>query len=244
MKHRLLLIALMAMTLAACSKDNPTEESDPQLTFSFEQGTYTQVALPYRKAVIAPSGNEKPALVIYLHGGSSKGNDNTLQMSEAGVTTIGNYLLKHRISSLMIVPQCPIDKSWGGSMNKVLKALIDELAGVTIDPRRIYLLGGSMGGTGTWSMLSDYPGFFAAAMPVAGNPSGCNATNVASTPLFSVVGSADTIIDPGITSAFIGQVDLLGGITKLDVEDGWTHQTTCTEAYTDTRLAWLFAQQR
>lgn len=31
----------------------------------------------------------------------------------------------------------------------------------------IYILGGSMGGMGTWNMLSAYPGYFKGAMPVA-----------------------------------------------------------------------------
>ena len=43
-------------------------------------------------------------------------------------------------------------------------------------------------------MLSSYPGLFAAAMPVAGKASKCNAENVAATPVLTVMGTADKIM--------------------------------------------------
>ena len=176
---------MMLFTLASCSTGHEKEEeSDPipeptpkSISFSYEQGIYQSVNLPYRKAAISATDNKKAALVLYLHGGTSKENDNTTQMNEVGIDSIGNYLVSHQINSIFLVPQCPSNKSWGGSMNGVLKSLIDEYAASgVIDTKRIYIFGGSMGGTGTWSMISSYPDLFAAAMPVAGKPSGCNAS--------------------------------------------------------------------
>ena len=64
-----------------------------------------------------------------------------------------------------------------------------------------------MGGTGTWTMLSTCPELFAAAMPVAGNPSGCDAEKVAQTPLFTVMGTADAIMKIPTVEDFLSSMD-------------------------------------
>ncbi|MDY5901375.1 MAG: hypothetical protein SPJ60_00155 [Sodaliphilus sp.] len=41
------------------------------------------------------------ALIIYLHGGSSCGTDNTTQMNEPGIDSIANYLVHHGVPSAL-----------------------------------------------------------------------------------------------------------------------------------------------
>ena len=199
--------------------------------------------MPYR--VAHTSGMEKPSLVIYLHGGTSKGNDNEKQMGEPGIDIIANYINQRQIGAYFLVPQCPSDKSWGGPMLSVLKALIDKyvMEGV-VDKNSVYIFGGSMGGTGIWSMLSAYPGMFAAAMPVAGNPSKCDADKVASTPVYTVMGTSDQIMSVETTADFIDELNARNGTTKFDIEEGWTHEMTCTQSYTTQRLDWVFSQSK
>lgn len=55
--------------------------------------------------------NREAMLVMYLHGGSSKGNDNETQMKEAAVNVIHKYLSDNSIPSIFIVPQCPSQES-------------------------------------------------------------------------------------------------------------------------------------
>lgn len=202
------------------------------------------IMMPYRFATLNKGGSGKPALVIYLHGGSSKGADNERQMLEAGIDSIANYLTEKDDQVIFLVPQCPADKSWGGPMLGVLKALIEEFKDGKVNNDRIYILGGSMGGTGTWSMVSAYPGLFAAAMPVAGNPSKCLAENVVQTPVFTVMGTADRIMNIETASDFINELNSLGGTTKFDIEEGWTHEVTCIQSYTADRLDWIFGHTR
>ena len=71
------------------------------------------MTLPYRKAVIGDvSKSNSGALVLYLHGGSKKGDDNEAQMDEPGISDIANYLSSNNIPAIMIVPQCPRTMSW------------------------------------------------------------------------------------------------------------------------------------
>ena len=212
----------------------------------FSSGLFTlgNNTLPYRQAEIC-HGDSKPALVLYLHGGTSRGDDNEKQLNEAAVGVIYDYLLDHGIASTMIVPQCPSGGGWTSTLrrvvNELLKSYID--AGKA-DSCRVYVLGGSMGGTGTWCQLGNYPNFYAGAMPVAGNPTGMNAANVATTPVYTVMGTADNIMSIDAVEAFRAEVLAAGGTLILDVETGWTHQNTCEQSYTESRLDWLFSQKR
>lgn len=230
-RNRILLSGILFI-IAECSAASHAE-------FGYGRIESAGIDMPYRYAAFNESDSSKPALVIYLHGGSSKGVDNETQMLEAGIDSIANYLTEQDGKAIFLVPQCPADKFWGGPMLGVLKALIDEFKEGKVNDGRIYILGGSMGGTGTWSMVSAYPDLFAAAMPVAGNPSTCIAGNVSQTPVFTVMGTADTIMNVETTSDFIDKLNSLGGITKLDID--WTHEATCVQSYTAPRLDWVLS---
>ena len=223
-----------------------TEVEERQLTdiFIAERGTFNNIELPYRKATIGTvSAENKGALVIYLHGGSAKGNDNTVQLTELGVEKIYKYLVANNINATMLVPQCPSTSSWGKSLNIVLKGLISAHI-ATVDTSRIYGFGGSMGGTGLWSLISAYSGMFTAAMPVAANPSGATVENILPTYIYTVMGKDDALMKIDIVETFIINLRNAGGIAMFDIEEGWDHATTCEESYTDSRLAWIFSKTK
>lgn len=208
------------------------------LSFSKESGTFAGKTLNYRKAEIGNA--EKPALCLYLHGGSSRGNDNEAQLKEKAVRTISAYLQDRGIASILLVPQCDSGGSWGGMMREPLKKLLEAYSG---ECGKIYCFGGSMGGTGTWALVSYCPGFFTSAMPVAGNPSGCDAASVATTRICTVMGTADNLMSIDNVTAFLEEVDAAGGVFRFEAEDGWSHATTCEESYTEERLDWIFGNQ-
>ena len=213
-----------------------------QLVYSYEQTVYGNITMPYRKALIAQDNEGPSALVVYLHGGSSKGNDNELPLQEPGTDSIANYLVRKSIKSIFVVPQCPKNKSWGGPMNNAVETMLNSLlSSGLVDADRVYIFGGSMGGTGTWGMVSAYPDLFAAAMPVAGNPSHSEAEAVSNTPIYTVMGTADTIMSIDVVTEFLRELESYGGEYMFDIEEGWTHQRTCIESYTEARLDWVFS---
>lgn len=214
------------------------------IIFSKETFSLGGTTIPYRKAS-TPGPGDKAALVVYLHGGSSKGNDNVTQMNEPGINSISSWLANNNRKAIMIVPQCPKDRSWLGTMLATVKQLMQTFIdrGVA-DEAQVYIFGGSMGGTGTWNMLANYPEFFAAAMPVAGNPTGLDAEKVAQTPLYTVMGTADVIMKIPNVKTFLAEMDEWNAEYQFDIEDGWTHEETCKKSYTDTRLEWVFGHTR
>ena len=115
-------IATLLATLTGCS----SKEEQPSVNDNESFGKYVSGTLPYQMKRIAAGNGSKPMLVMYLHGGSSKGNDNETQMKEAAVNVIHKYLSDNSIPSIFIVPQCPSTGNWGAKMNEPLANLIGE----------------------------------------------------------------------------------------------------------------------
>ena len=247
MKIKVTIIFLLLAVASSLGFAQP-QPSDT-LAFQSLSHNFAGTSLGYRKAkVLCADTATSKALVIYLHGGSSCGTDNTTQMKEPGIDSIANYLVRHKMSSVFIVPQCPDrNKGWGAvAMN--VKALLDFTAHVEgIDTTRIYIFGGSMGGTGTWKMTSTFPGYFSGAMPCAANPKGMVAENVAKTPVYNVMGLADKIMNDdvrAIAEDFISQLEALGDDVRYEAVEGWSHETTCIQSYTTARLDWVFSHHK
>ncbi len=236
--HKNLIIALVLLaTSIACNAQDSI--------FSKESFSWGGTTLQYRKAVVAGNEPGKSIMVMYLHGGTSKGNDNEKQLQEEGVDSIYSFLNGKHTNAIMLVPQCPSDKYWLGPMLGVLRALVREYTDQGIaDPTRIYIMGGSMGGTGTWNMISNYPDVFAAAMPTAGNPDGLDAQNVSQTPVYTVMGTADKIMSIPTVQSFLEKMDDYDAEYVLDCEEGWTHEDVCTKSYTKSRLDWVLSHTK
>ncbi len=214
------------------------------IAFSIESGTFAAKTILYRKAIINPVEGKQPALCLYLHGGSSRGNDNELQLNETAVSVLSSYIKTKGISAILIVPQCESGGAWI-AIRQPLKVLLESfIAAGQADASKVYCFGGSMGGTGTWNLVSYCPNFFAAAMPVAGNPSGCDVANVSTTPIYTVMGSADNIMNISPVETFLISLKTAGGSYRFDTEQGWSHENTCTMSYTNPRLDWIFGQSR
>ena len=241
MKRRILIPMLFALT----SINLHAQIDGLTGFFSKESFTLGQSKLAYRKATINEEVTTLPSLVLYLHGGTFRGEDNEAQLNEVAVDVIYQYLTEHGISAIMIVPQCPTGGGWTSQLRRVVNELAKSfISAGTVDEKRIYVMGGSMGGTGTWTQLSYFPNFYAAAMPVAGNPTGLDPAKVATTPVLTVMGTADRIMSIPTVEAFVDDIKEADGIVVLDIEESWTHENTCELAYTDERLAWLFSQVR
>lgn len=219
---------------AGTGTDSPSEEF----------GKYVSGTLQYRMKKIAASDGAKPILVMYLHGGSSKGNDNETQMKEAAVSVIANYLEGNSTQSIFIVPQCPSTGSWGAKMNAPLAKLLEEYE-ASCDG--IYVLGGSMGGTGTWSLADAYPEKFSGIMPVAGKPGTANAANFKSMRVCTVMSEADEVMKTAYedVKSFCESINAAGGTAQYTIvkaSEQWSHAMTCEQSYTAERLRWLLGR--
>ena len=103
-------------------------------------------------------------LIIYLHGGSSRGTD----LNKLYNSGIPDQIYRGREFSFIILsPQCPIHTRWSTDnwFENFYKEIIIKYR---IDTSRIYLTGESLGGSGTWYLAIKYPKKFTAIAPISG----------------------------------------------------------------------------
>lgn len=209
-------------------------------------------------------GRRWPA-ILFLHGAGERGEDNLGQL-RAGV---GRLLRQHSrgFPAVGIFPQMARDSIWAGDAAAMaiaaLDATMDEL---TIDPKRVYLTGISMGGYGTWQLASQHPERFAALVPVCGgvNPphvlfsdlrvrSAPHETSdvhrwvaerIRDIPVWIFHGEADPIIPVAESRRMHVALQEAGADVRYTEFPGVGHNAW-DPAYTDPELwLWLFAQRR
>ncbi len=125
----------------------------------------------YRYQVYLPANfdnTKKWPVILFLHGSGERGEDGLLQ-TEVG---LASAIRKNaaRFKSIVIFPQCRVDSHWtyAASQKVAIKALDSSLKEFNGDPERVYLTGLSMGGSGVWYTAANYPGKFAAVVPICG----------------------------------------------------------------------------
>jgi predicted peptidase len=182
----------------------------------------TLLGLPCR--VLLPIHYEPQArrypLVVSLHGSGERGTDNLSQLGN-GLSIFEERRAAH--PCIVVAPQLPHGETWGGSWyggetegQRKLVAIVRELrARSSVDPKRVYGVGFSMGAIGLWDILVRHRGLFTAAVLVAGDLDVEAASVLTSFPLWTVVGGRDELVSPDNTRAFARLVEERGGIAKF-----------------------------
>ena len=156
-------------------------------------GTDKGVTLPYRLFIPENySPSKKYPLVLVLHGNGAQGTNNISQMDETA-TVWANPVNQANYPCFVVVPQCPVNKVWAdapvaGAVINLVDSLIREF---TIDTNRLYITGWSMGGFGTWDMITLFPNRFAAAIPMSGGGHPALVSNIVNTPIWDFHGALD-----------------------------------------------------
>lgn len=218
--------------------------------------------MPYR--VFRPEANGKLPLVVYLHGSGGLGDDNEKQLGLGNVFGTRVWLLPENQKSFpchVLVPQT--DRGWAkydlsqqsegpakvlpglGDGSRLALEIIDKLVReFPIDDRRIYVTGQSMGGAGTWNIMTHRPGFFAAAVPCCGSISSEDGTGSIETPLWAFHGDSDQTVPVSASRNRIAARRKAGG-HPLYTEYAGVDHNVWQWAYTEPELVkWVFAQRR
>jgi predicted esterase len=109
---------------------------------------------------------EKYPIVLFMHGCCGEDNHATLRNAVDPPIRMWHSFGANtqRIPTYLISPKTR--RGWSQHIEN-LKAVMDDLVqNHQGDPQRIYVTGFSMGGQGTWSFISKYPEYFAAALPM------------------------------------------------------------------------------
>lgn len=198
-------------------------------------------------------------LVLFLHGAGERGNDNTAQL-EWGVHAFANPEFREWNPSIVIAPQVPEGSYWGnlnwrddGTELKSEPSIPLELARqlvlqttekYPVDKNRLYITGLSMGGFGTWDMITRHPDLFAAAMPICGGGDPTKAHLLVDLPIWNFHGAKDAVVPPQLSRDMIQAIRIAGGSPGY-TEYPDTDHFSWIPAYADAHvLEWLFNQRK
>jgi predicted peptidase len=161
---------------------------------------------------------KKYPLVIYLHGAGGRGRDINKMMEHAFFTDTETYL-KDAVSAL---PQCYAD-TWFDIFEQ-LEDYAEAMAALPyVDSNRVYLVGASMGGYGTWQLAMSRPELFAAIAPICGGGMYWNAARLKHTPTWAFHGDSDRTVLPEESHKMVERLIAAGGDARLTVYEKTSH---------------------
>jgi predicted peptidase len=212
---------------------------DRSLIDVYEARTYR--TMPYRlmKPIRLEAGRRYP-LVISLHGSGGIGDDNLSNLRFwNGVMAQPKW--REEYACFVLVPQRKPGGYWGPKpedgrvadfyvRNDLLPVfgLIDQIKQeCPIDESRIYALGSSGGGVGTWNIVRARPDLFAAAIPVCGRfpAQGSDVAKLAAVPIWCFHGDADPLVDVESSRRAFAELTEAGGLMKYTELRGVKHNS-------------------
>ena len=230
----------------SASPDGGAPWSEGAVTWTNPNGVPETLRYLLRAPAGAAEAEDLP-LIVYLHGGSAKGDDLSLLTEGDGFP---QYLADGRlgdVAAYVVMPQLSQQARGWAEAAGALSALLDQLcAEVAIDPNAICLTGHSMGGTGCWAVAAAMPERFCCAVPLSGSIriSPENIAALSSLPVWAFVGDADDIVDPSASIRFVEALHAAGGDARVTVIPGADHFAV-PQAYLNAEwdiVGWMLAQ--
>lgn len=195
------------------------------------------------------STDEKRPLIIFLHGLGTNSVTNTDYGSAIPFLRVYRPIEKcgDEYSSYVLIPKTPIEGWWKQDEIDSFKVLLKQIIGdYNIDPKRVYIMGFSMGGFTTCRFVNEMPpNTFAAAVPIGGS-SNLNSPQAHKNTAFYICHSkTDETVSVECARALNEQLKSVGHNKLVYIErpDGG-HCDPLYDAFSGGKLIyWLFSQK-
>jgi len=234
---------------------------------AYEKRTYLDAngdSLHYR--ILYPKNyhkNKKYPLVLFLHGAGERGYDNAAQLTHGGKLFLDSKN-RRKYPAIVVFPQCkPQPDYWAHmtlkrennsnyrefpvmaepkpSMKRVMELLVKLQQEEAVDQDRLYVMGLSMGGMGTFELLSRLPNTFAAAVPICGGGNVTQAEKYApNTGLWIFHGDEDEVVLPEESRKMYAALQAAGAKVKYTEYKGVKHDSWNRVFAEKGLLKWLF----
>ena len=221
----------------------------------FERRTFTNASrtAELKYLLLKPKNfdrNRSYPLVLSLHGGAPRRHfEDLLEPYLPGLAYGLGRLVSDETQDnhpCFVVAPWSDQRNWDDRNLRLTLELLDHLGReFRVDTNRVYVTGQSMGGFGTWSMILEQPGRFAAAIPICGGGDPRRARAAAHVPIWAFHGSADGVVPVSETRAMIAAIQAAGGTPIYWEYQHADHSATAERAYCEPALIdWLFAQSK
>lgn len=243
---------------------------DAQDLCAFEKRTYTSATgqiLPYR--ILYPESynkEKKYPVILFLHGAGERGNDNEKQLTH-GAKLFLSEENRTNYQAIVIFPQCAAESYWSSviidrtkspyafdfdytraeteplknAIALVKKIVVEE----SVDKKRIYITGLSMGGMGTFEAVFRYPKIFAAAAPICG---GGDTTQydkrVRKIPFSIYHGDSDVVVGVNESRQMVEKLKSLKAKVVYKEYPGVNHNSWDNAFAEPDYLSWIFSHKK
>jgi predicted peptidase len=263
LRYNLLMKRLVMLLLATCAA-LPALCQDQVDGFVARVFQKVDQTMPYR-LFIPPKYNKsrKYPLIIWLHGAGGVGADNLRQIQGDQIpgthiwTAAGNQA---RYPAFVVVPQSTgawdstgvpnapkSDPKASGQLTTQLSEVMGILDSLkmefNIDDKRLYVVGQSMGGFGTWNLITKKPDVFAAAIILCGGGSPALAPNVKHMAIWSFQGDQDHLFADSNRN-MIAAIRKAGGNPRYTEYPGMGHEIWDRVFKEPGLVEWLYAHHQ
>ncbi len=213
---------------------------------------------PLNYRLLSPPDTEgMHPLVIFFHGSGAVGTDNEAQLGLLAKLWLVDSIRK-KYPAWVLAPQFPerssnyvldssraVLASRGSAGVATVLQLIDSLKkALPIDPRRVYVIGFSMGASTVINAVSARPELFAAAVSFAGIPEFSNLDALKKMPLWIIHGNRDEENPAASDEELYKELQPAKKLRYWEV-DGTAHNDIFNHVFLgDAVPAWLFIHRR
>jgi predicted esterase len=187
-----------------------------------------QTLQPYRLFVPSAYDGSKPLpLMVALHG--MGGDENSMFDSYGKELPVD----AEKAGFIVVAPKGrdPASMYRGSAEQDVLDVMAEVERDYKVDKDRVYLMGHSMGGYGTWSIAIDHPDLFAALGPISGGGDPAGMAKLASVPQYVTHGDNDRTVSVNSSRMTVEAGKKAGApITYVEVPGG-SHVSVAQPAF-------------
>ena len=224
--------------------------------------------LPYR--IMVPddySPEKKYPLVIFLHGSGERGNDNEKQLVHGAELFLRDSIRK-KYPAIVVFPQCSENSYWSNvnivtdeqtgtrtfnyqtdskptvAMNLLVNLVNDLQRRYSIQKKKIYISGLSMGGMGAFEIVRRKPNLFAAAIPICGGANTATAGKLVKTKWWIFHGEKDDVVNPQYSKDMAAAILNEGGAAKLTTYANANHNSWDSAFAENNFMQWMFSNHK
>ena len=218
-------------------------------------------SLPYRLYVPRDYvQTRRYPLLVVLHGAGERGTDNEKHLVN-GVLSFCDADLQKRYPTFVLYPQCPPDAQWVeaswstpqydqaqvplsrplGAVAELMTTLASEF---TIEPKATLAAGLSMGGFGTFDLVTRFPERFTGALAICGGGDPARAAAARAVPLWAFHGARDEVVPVAGSRGMVAAWKKAGGQVKYTEYPDAGHHVWARVLADRAILTWLLSRRR
>lgn len=209
--------------------------------------------LPYRLLLPKMEQGKKYPLILHLHGAGSWAPDFKDLPGQC------LCMVKKDYPAIVLVPRTMFPMKWADhdwtltehhqtpaplpSLHATYELILHMIeTDSRVDANRIYIIGQSMGGFGTWDFITRYRHIVAAAIPICGGGDLDSMKKIKDLPVWIFHGDADSVVPVENSRQLYAELQRIGSPARYTEYPGVKH-ASWTPAYNDESLfRWLFQQ--